>query len=143
MKGKKLVLDETLERVTKFGSKLDNNRRLWTSLKFSSYDQLLNIPTTHLTPPPSCLNTLCSLGVRIIKGVNDGSGELSSWDLLGEKDIKLVVRSIPGLRKTVITPHEHPKAGPPPDESSVTLEVPGLRVHEVLLKCSTNGSSYV
>ena len=76
--------------------------------------------------------------VRLIKGVDDGIGELSGGDLLCEQDIELVVCPVPGLGQTEVGPDEHAEASAAPDESGVTLEVPGLRVHHELLQCAAN-----
>lgn len=82
-------------------------------------------------------------GVMLIEGINDSTGELSSRDSLSKKNINFVVRSVPSLRKTEVSPHDHQKAGSAPHESCVAFEIPGLGVHEVLLKSSNNNSSDV
>ena len=81
--------------------------------------------------------------VRLIKGVDDGIGELSGGDLLCEQDIELVVCPVPGLGETEVGPDEHAEAGAAPDESNIALEVPGLRVHHELLQGAVDEASDV
>jgi hypothetical protein len=87
---------------------------------------------------------LCSLSdqvvgaVRLIKRVDDGAGELSSGDLLCEQDVELVVCPVPGLGEAEVGPDEHAEASAAPDESSVALKVPGLRVHHELLQSAAD-----
>ena len=49
-----------------------------------------------------------------------------------------MVCPVPGLREAEVGPDEHAEAGAAPNESGVTLEVPGLRVHHELLQCATD-----
>ena len=79
----------------------------------------------------------------LVKGIDLESLELPSRDVLSEENIEFVKRAILGLWKSEVGPDEDDPSAAAPDESGVAAEIPGLRIHKVVLKSATNDTADV
>jgi hypothetical protein len=79
----------------------------------------------------------------LVKGIDLERLELPSRDVLSEENIELVKRAILGLGKSEVGPDEDDPSTAAPDKSGVAAEIPGLRIHKVVLQSATHHAADV
>lgn len=99
--------------------------------------------------------------VVLIESVDISGGELASGHLFGEEDIEFVESTVFGLgyvscqqvfrivflttllTESEVSPDEDAPGAESPDKASIALEIPCLRVHEVIFEGSANDTGDV